>query len=741
MFHFKKTIIATSIAALCCFSAQAEEEASGEEIEQIMVTAQKRSQRIIDVPVSIAAISGEEMETAGIQQLSELSDYIPNLNIQSSESLSSAVYIRGVGADSRNIGFDTRVGVYIDGVYMGQSPAINQDLVELERVEVLRGPQGALFGKNTVAGAVNLISKKPSDELEAEVKVRLGNYDAVQFLGKVNVPLSDNVFLNLSASTIERDGYVDNLLTNDELDNRNSDAYRAQLRIDATESLEILATFDSQKVKQMPSMGEALTDPFGVFVVKPEANYQTNTNFPAHDDRELWGAALNVTYVLDNDLTIRSISSYRDTQSDITFDIDYNPHDIAILDYADSYKQTTQEFQLISPDDGEFSYLLGLYYYNQEGTTQRDAIFGGDVEPILVALNGPLPPSFIPSGKTTNQGTLDTKSFAVFGNFNYDLNERLHLGVGLRYTEETKDVDWSLDGSTSGLFGIGTGQIVDSRTDYDFSPSVSLNYDITGNIVAYARYAEGFKSGGYNLDYVSQDDLDSGVEFGKETAESYEMGLKGIVPNTDISFAFAVFNTTYNDYQVNQFLELEGGATSLTIRNAAKVTTKGYELEVGTQLTDNLALSASVGGVDATFDNFEGGLVGGGDAAGKKVPLAADFQGALALDYYNTLSENLEYTFHVGYTYTGSSYTTVDNVKEAITLAGETLDWGYIPAYDLVDARLSIGDTDDVWLLSLWARNAFDNNYNSGSTREFLGTLVGYLGEPRMFGIEAKYSF
>jgi iron complex outermembrane receptor protein len=136
MFHFKKTIIATSIAALCCFSAQAEEEASGEEIEQIMVTAQKRSQRIIDVPVSIAAISGEEMETAGIQQLSELSDYIPNLNIQSSESLSSAVYIRGVGADSRNIGFDTRVGVYIDGVYMGQSPAINQDLVELERVEL-----------------------------------------------------------------------------------------------------------------------------------------------------------------------------------------------------------------------------------------------------------------------------------------------------------------------------------------------------------------------------------------------------------------------------------------------------------------------------------------------------------------------------------------------------------------------------------------------------------------------------
>jgi iron complex outermembrane receptor protein len=741
MRQFNKSIVATSLAILYCIPTYAED-TTEEKIEQITVTAQKRSQRIIDVPVSVAAMTGESIETAGIQQLSELGDYIPNVNINSGDSLESSVQIRGVGADSRNIGFDTRVGVYIDGIYMGQSPAINQDLVDLERVEVLRGPQGALFGKNTVAGAVNLISKKPTDELEGQLKARIGNFNALQLSGRVNVPLTDNAFLNLSASNIKRDGYVKNTTTGEDLNNRNSEAYRAQLLVEASDNLSVLATFDAQSVDQTPAFAEGLSDPFGVILLKPKANNEVNNNHSPTDVRDVWGISLDIDYTFNNDFTLRSISSYRDTDSDFSFDIDYSPLELLIADYKDKYEQTTQEFQLISPAQDRFDYLIGLYYYNQKSETQRNAIVGDDITDYVTAILGPLPPEYYPSEQVTNEGTVETESYAIFANFNYDITEQLHLGFGFRYSEETKEVNWNLDGSTSGLFAIGVGQVEDSRTDKDFSPSVSLNYDFNDNLVGYLRYAEGYKSGGYNLDYVTQADLEVGVEFDKETVASYEVGLKGLVLDGQLQFAFAVFDTNYDDYQVNQFIDLGDGFTSISIRNAAEVSTTGAELELTTQATESLSMSASLGVLDAKFDSFVGGGAGGSDASGNKIPRAAEFQGALALDYFHTISDSLELMVHAGYTYTGGSFTTVDNLREVTTPGdNQTTDWGYMPSKGLLDVRITLGDADDIWSVALWSRNALDKDYDAGTSRDFLGTLTGLRGTPRMYGLEVKYNF
>lgn len=741
MKQFNKTIVASSLALLHCIPTYADD-TTEEKIEQITVTAQKRSQRIIDVPVSVAAMTGESIETAGIQQLSELGDYIPNVNINSGDSLESSVQIRGVGADSRNIGFDTRVGVYIDGIYMGQSPAINQDLVDLERVEVLRGPQGALFGKNTVAGAVNLISKKPTDEFEGQLKARIGNFNALQLSGKVNIPLTDNAFLNLSASNIKRDGYVKNITTGEDLNDRDSQAYRAQLLVEASDNLNVLATFDAQSVDQNPAFGEALSDPFSAVLLKPKANNEVNNNHSPTDVRDVWGISLDIDYTFDNDLTLRSISSYRDTDSDFSFDIDYSPLSLLRADYQDKYEQTTQEFQLISPTQDKFDYLIGLYYYKQKSETQRNAIVGDDITDYMTAILGPLPPEYYPSEQVINEGAVDTESYAIFANFNYDITEQLHLGFGFRYSEETKEVDWNLDGSTSGLFAIGVGQVEDSRTDKDFSPSFSLNYDFNDNLVGYFRYAEGYKSGGYNLDYVTQADLAVGIEFDKETVASYEVGLKGLVLNGQLQFAFAVFDTNYDDYQVNQFIDLGDGFTSISIRNAAEVSTSGAELELTTQATESLSISASLGVLDAKFDSFVGGGAGGSDASGNKIPRAAEFQGALALDYFYTINDNLELMAHAGYTYTGGSFTTVDNLRQVTTPGdNQTIDWGYMPSNGLLDMRITLGDSNDIWSVALWARNALDKDYDAGTSRDFLGTLTALRGEPRMYGLEVKYNF
>jgi len=330
----------------------------------------------------------------------------------------------------------------------------------------------------------------------------------------------------------------------------------------------------------------------------------------------------------------------------------------------------------------------------------------------------------------------------VFANANYDITDRLHLGAGFRYSEETNDVDWPLDGSTSGLFAIGVGHVEDSRTDYDFSPSISLNYDFDDSLVGYVRYAEGYKSGGYNLDYITQADLAAGIEFDKETVESYELGLKGQLLENRVQFSFAMFNTEYEDYQVNQFIDLGAGGTSISIRNAAEVTTKGAELEVTAQASESFTITAAAGVLDAEFDKFPGGAAGGGDASGKELPGAADFQGALAIDYYDAVTDGLALAVHVGYTYTGGSFNSIDNVRTATTLADQqTLDWGYTPGVDLVDARITLSNIDDTWSVALWSRNALDNDYDAGTTRDFLGTLTGAQGEPRTYGVEASYRF
>ncbi|WP_323845237.1 TonB-dependent receptor [Microbulbifer magnicolonia] len=178
------------------------------ELEEITVTAQKRSERLTDVPISLTSLGAESLEQTGVRQLKEMAEFVPNLSISSGTDFTSSVSIRGVGANSRNIGFDTRVGVYLDGVYLGQSPALNQELLDLERIEVLRGPQGTLFGKNTVAGAINLISKTPGDTLGGRLDVEYGNYDSRQVSASVNLPLSQNLFAKLALSSQQRDGLV-----------------------------------------------------------------------------------------------------------------------------------------------------------------------------------------------------------------------------------------------------------------------------------------------------------------------------------------------------------------------------------------------------------------------------------------------------------------------------------------------------------------------------------------------------
>ncbi len=810
---------------LAAEDAEQDEEASN----VIIVTAQKRSERITEVPIAISVFSAETIDQTGIQELRELGDFIPNMVVTQGTDFNSRILIRGVGAPSRNIGFDSRVGVYLDGVYLGQGPSVNQDLVDLERVEVLRGPQGTLFGKNTVAGAVSLVSKKPSGEFEGKATLGVGNFNAVEAKLSVDFALSDIVAAKIALSSRTRDGYVKNVYqegqlpttlntvvggvpifgislpfpietdtppdTSDKLNNQDTQSYRVQLRIQPSDNLDINIAIDGLDSERNPILALAKTTTFGDTLdhFADIDNNEVNWDFNGGETRDIFGANINVEYEFANEYTLRSITAVRETEINYQNDLDYSPIDFITLEYIDNYDQTTQEFQLISPDDAAFKYVVGYYYYSQDSSTFREvptgsagAFFGADQ-----------------NRATTSKGTVDTESSALYISGSYEFNDQWKLGFGGRYSDETKDIVWNLDGAGSGVFGIGCtgglgcfdgtgapiplaeiGDLVDSRNDTNFSPAISLNYAISDTVNTYAKYSTGFKSGGFNLDYISQAGVDEGVAFRKETVDSIELGLKTSLLEERLSISMAYFDAQYEDYQVNQFVDLGldqitgTQLTSITITNAAEVDTNGFEFEATFKVTDEFTVNGSFGILDATFADFPDGTteiitsddvqpgetVGEGrriNAKGNKLPSSSDFNAALGLQYYASIdSMSSDLLLRLDVTHTGEYFTTIQNESTRVlpgthdltfaldfphsAAAGNppvTIQYGEVEATTILNARIGLIDQQGDWEVYLWGRNLTDEDAPVDSIREFFGTLAFTPRQPRTYGIEATYNF
>ena len=748
--------------------------------DEIIVTATKRDERLIDVPLSISVIGANMIETTGIRDLKEVAEYIPNVEISQGSDFRSAVTIRGVGAVSRNIGFDTRVGVYVDGIYMGQSPSLNQELLDLQQVEVLRGPQGTLFGKDTVAGAINLITKKPGDEFEGSASADVGNFGYTEFKGMVTIPLGDTLSFKGSVSKADRDGFIRNTGTGNDLMGVDTLSYRGQLRFAPTDNLDINLSFDGLNSDRLFMVGEPVTDMLGLFTL-PE-DREVNFDFDPNESRDVYGAALTVEYELDNGFTLKSLSGWRDTEAFFSNATDYSPTSIIFIEYIDEFEQLSQEFQLISPDEGRLDYVVGAYIYKQDAFTNRDVPLGdgfieGFVAPFVAPAVAPLlgldPANLTPadlalisavagfgpegSNATTNTGTVDTNNYALFVNANYDLTERLTLGLGARYSVVKKDASWILDGRNSGPFGIGTTNpdaagaprpLINDRKDTAFSPAVSLTYSITDTANIYAKYSSGFKSGGFNLDFINANELvaNSGLEFDKETVDSYEVGVKGTTRN--FTFGAAAFLANFKNYQVNQFIVLDPNAspplTSIRITNAARVTSKGLEFEATWHPTDSLSFQGTLGLLDATFDEFPGGATGGADAAGNTLPGAPDFSASFGGQYtHNLESMGASLLFRGDLTHRGGIFQNIDNIKTDVAALqpNDPFDFGYAKSLTQINARIGFLPDSERFELYLWSRNLTNEEQVVSDLQDFFGTKVRQHNIGRTWGVEAIVNF
>lgn len=733
-------------------------------LEEVVVTAQKRSESLTDVPISIGVMSAESLAKTGVRQLREVAEFVPNLTISSGNDSSTAIRIRGVGTNTRNIGFDTRVGVYVDGVYMGQSLAQNLDILDLERAEVVRGPQGTQFGRNTVAGAINLITRKPSEERELELYGEVGNYNSHRVSAIGNLPLSDRLALRVSVLDHGRDGLVDNITTGTEHNERDGTSFRGQLQYQGDRFTATLAA-DYLESDRVSYFGSAVSDWSGT-VPNTEApgRFEIANNIDNFEEREIWGTSLNLSVDLPADHSLTSITAYRDNSIERGQDTDHSSLDLLRVDYPDAYEQLTQEFQLFSPEGQRLQYVAGLYLYREEASSSRRAIVGPEIGTVLQALAPPLAPAgplFAESFAGT-LGTVDTDSWAVYLNGTYELSDRWTLGFGARYTDETREVDYDLVGSvvdlgfvqvpTAAVFGVAVGPVVDGLTRLnfqddqefdDFSPMVSLSYALTENSNVYLKYAEGFKSGGFNVDFVSEDLLDDGIDFDPETVTSWELGLKGETADRSLRYSLSAFLMEFEDYQLNQFIQLSNNTSTITIQNAAEVTSEGLEAEVTWYPTAALMLQGSLGYNNAEFDSFPGGgsvrnpAGVGSDLGGNKLPQAPEWSSALALQYNLPLTgTNGELVTRLDWTYSDEYFTTEDNVS--VAAPGSAIEWGRVDSYSLLNGRIGYASGDS-WSVYLWGRNLLDEDYTFAWPSDFLGTVAEFPGDPRTYGVELTW--
>ena len=703
--------------------AWSQDAADANVIEEIIVTARHRSENIQNVPIAMSAVTGAAIQEARIYTLQELEYSVPNLVFgETGSSGETHIGIRGIGDFSRNIGFDTRVGVYLDGVFAGQSLAVDQGLVDIAQVEVLRGPQGTLFGKNSSSGAINITSNKPElGETSGELRLGAGNMDSTSGQAILNFPLGDTAAARISLITHKQGGYVDNLFTGGKNMSGDQTLGRLRLRFQPSDALDINFSYDFREQDN------------NLVFLEPDAAFENSSgnpaaapNFVVDQDADLIdqnsgsGGGLTVDYTFNNGHVLTSITGVRTVDRKVGSDEDATrTFTLDARYFEDDFDHITQELRLASPDDQAFRYVVGAFYFDQDAKTDRVVAlgpgFGGPPEGVDAAVQ---------------DSAVDTTNIAIFVNGDLDVSDKWTLSGGLRYTDESKDA--RIDQFVFPGFGLAE-LIQESFTrDEDYTTATaSLQYQATDDMLAYFTYSNGYKAGGFNVDLVPtvQD-----LFFDEETVDSFEIGLKTDLLDGRLRLNVTAFQAEYDDYQVFQFrFDPFSGTTALLVSNAASVTTKGLEVEGVARFTDNFELSYGVGLTDATFDDFPGGAVDPGtgesiNVAGNTLPRAPDVTASLTARYLFSAG-SIDGSAVLNFTHRGEQFFNPDNRENSRQ-----------DAYSLVNASLDL-DINEHWSIGIWGRNLTDEVYRGMRGVSFLGIPFSLYMRPRTYGVEAAFRF
>ncbi|WP_395647639.1 TonB-dependent receptor [Terricaulis sp.] len=722
-------------------SAQtAQSQASDDQgIGEVVVTAQRREEQLIDVPIAITAIGAEEIQNITAGYMTDVGIKAPNV-IMDQSSISPRIAIRGVTSQSSiNAGFPPAIGVYVDEVYQGRDPTFNTILSDVARLEILRGPQGTLYGKNTIGGAINIITQAPTEDFQASGDVTFGNYGLIQGRASLSGALVPNqVRARLSLAHRERDGYLNNTTTGQDLNDISATGGRLVIDADLAPNLRARFSADafSEDGTSALETGPAVIN--GTVVALAGIPTQVaDDNVVQLDGAEFAERALEgYSARFDWDFqgfTLTSITAYRDYTSNFGDDSDGLPINAFNVGREENGENFSQEFRLTSTTDGPLSWILGAYFYN-ENTENIRRIQLGPIFPYLLAGNNAA--IFYPTyageaGRT--ESTIEGQSWALFGSLSYDLSADLHLGAGLRYTDEQKDfsyIQYYTQTYTAGPgpsvipnFAVNIPRRNESYSDGQFTGDLSLSYDITDDQVIFARYSHGYKAGGFQTDVISPP-FDPLAQFGfdPETVDNYEIGYKSFWFGRRLELNLAAFHMDWQDKQEQVFTGL-----SFIIDNAASATSDGVELEFTARPAPGLTLDGNFAYLDAHYEEFAGSP----GAIGRPIPNQPEYSGSLGAQYVTPVYEGVELFSRADVIYRDESFV---NVTNALTN----------PAVTTLNARVGLQSADNGWGIYLWGRNITDEiTISQGQTFPFPFAQITTRapGFGRTYGVELRASF
>ena len=742
--------------------------------DEIVVIARRRAENILDVPISVSAFSEQQLINSGAYDLSGIQGAVPNLNIvQGRGSASSAnITIRGIGQPDALQTFDPAVGVYVDGVYQSRIQGALFSMFDVQQVEVLRGPQGTLYGKNTIGGAINIITRKPGNEFVANASFAYGSYNQILANAYVAAPLvQDKLAVGIAGTFNKRDGTVTDVNTGEKYNDINTGTGRIIVRATPVETLEVLFSADYTRQDSSLTLGQNTTaicqlalgipglpqppvnsnctPPNGFFgnrVIAKGAgkwDYKSATDFRNGEGQQMtsWGVSGTVNAELSDTLTLVSITAYRELKPEYYIDIDATTTETGNVKVFVDQNQFSQELQL-KLDSSSFAGVFGLYYLNENVGSEQVA-YADDVFSIYNGFGGYIPVTF----QRTVADNQELNSYAAYGQLTWKATEAFNITGGLRYTRETKQYFRTTTTTSSlaalnGTFTFPDSLVgnplyepgIDTQSWSAWTPMVTATLEVAPQQMIYFTASNGFKSGGFNGRANSVADLiqvidgkpQLAVTFEPESAWNFEGGYKAAFADGKVTLAASAFYMDYSNFQARVGERDAAGFGYLPVINAGAMQLYGFELESTIRLIPNLTLYGSLGYLNASYSEFDDTRANGCNPTGQRITCTPAFAppitARLAADYTIPVADNSAVNFGADVRFVDKQYLSVDNRANLVE-----------PGYTMLNAYVRY-DAEH-WYIMGQVKNATGAIYKTDA-QEFSSVAniqTAYYGDPRTF--------
>ena len=753
-------ILAYFDLSIACVAQEAAPNTQVNEIEEIIVTARRREESLLTVPGSVSAFSERQLRDLQATDMRQVQYAVPNFHFQRSDSSNAAVYLRGIGQNDSLPFVESGVGVYIDDVYVARTQAAFVELFDVERVEVLRGPQGTLYGRNSPGGAVKLITRQPADEFEAYAELGTGNLNAKIYNGRISGPLSSDGRWKgkISLSGVKRDGYSENPVLGGSDGDTNTLSFRSGLDFEPSDNLNLALRWEGKFERPNRSLTPIRKTPLTLFPDPVGDPFNPVTYLPTEEafgspyvvegtanilaDLTTHGASFKSRWQFKDDWYLESITAYRRLSWDFVLDADSTPHPVLDIPVYEDADQFSTELRVAYESDSGRSFTGGVFYFNDHdivlaGFDDASASFQ------FLGLFFPLISVGVPSG---GYGESDqrTRSIAAFADITFPFSDTTSVEIGARYTNDEKEItrrgEFFFDPTLSlsldqppFLAGIGfPGEYLQGEQDWNaVTPRAVLSYQPNDSVTVYGSVARGFKSGGFPGRAFAGSEF---KPFDPETVWTFETGIKGRDSDNRFTYSAAYFSNDYNDLQLNGFGQdpVTGQFVSL-FTNAASAKIQGIEGVVSYRPNDRLSIDASVGNLNAEYEKFET-LVNGvlTDVSTRRLPNAPEWTGFLGMTYSDQLTPGIAGTFHVDFAYKGDH---ANESSDSPNLA--------VAAATYLNAFVSIAASDQSWEVRVGGTNLTDKARaaQSFNTAEFSGVETAFMGAPRLYDIRLLLRF